>query len=189
METKIEKTIDIETIEKLLNNSTKKSLDLATIEKKLFELHNDFNKINIKHLHDDHSYYIDQDIILLSYLYSLSSDYGVNKELKFTETTQITGDWIFIRKDKQIFLILNSNHKRNNTELINLTKNFNLLSSILYTSYITYPRSFVWTNKSSYPNINIPTNINTLNKRLEHIFPEYKSTTIIDIMKLKYKKI
>ena len=96
----------------------------------------------------DPTYKNNQDLLLVS-LYRWLPEKDELKALKFTTINKTNDDYIYItgdEKGREVYLLLNKDKKRHGELHINLSKDFDELSSIVIDSYNKFERVYVFTN-------------------------------------------
>ena len=134
---------------KITDEEASKFLAFKIILDKQKEIDDKFTRIQNKKTQT--AYDLNQDLTLLS-LYTLIPPLRNEiKTLNFTKTSKTKGDYIYIKPNGEIILLLNEEKKRHDAISFNLTKESPRLASILQESYTLYPRENVFTAKKKYP--------------------------------------
>ena len=167
--------------ENILNtNEQGRYIDWKNVLKERDELEKRFNQIANKNTQE--AYDLNQDLVLLS-LYTLTPPLRAEiKTLKFTNTRQDEGDWVFFYNG-DTYLELNEVKKKHYYIRIELSEH---LANILKESNRLYTRSYVFTHKKKYPDISKQASIGTLDDRLAKIFYKYGVSVGSSILRSSY---
>lgn len=118
----------------------KKFLPYDVILQKEKDMFNEFNSMTEQEKVSQKGYNLNQNILLLGFYTLIAPLRDEPKTLEYTFTDKKDKDYVYIKKDGGVMLLLNLEKKKHDPEDVDLTKRSPLLAEILIQSYNLYPR-------------------------------------------------
>ena len=168
---------------KLNENEQGRYLEFKYILKEQDELDKAFQSIANKFTKP--AYDLHQDLLLLSLYCLIPPNRNELKSLEFIDhLTNDDGNFVYIRPDGKVFLLLNTIVKKHDPIKIEIKSD--KLANIIKQSYQLYPRKYLFTVKTKFPDVSKQAKPSTLDNWITKIFSKYGVSVGVNVFRSSY---